>query len=156
MKMNTKFKVGDRIKELRTFHNLSQAEFALRAKMSRSSLSEIESNKYAISSDKLLVICEYFGVSSEWLLLGNGEMYPTKDEDYIELPSKEVLESVLQKGEDLKKNIAAIFRLSMPETNDLVDIMRNNDNNEALKLFIKAAQGDQQAIKDLTIKLLSK
>ena len=156
MKMNTKFKVGDRIKELRTFHNLSQAEFALRAKMSRSSLSEIESNKYAISSDKLLVICEYFGVSSEWLLLGNGEMYPTKDEDYIELPSKEVLESVLQKGEDLKKNIAAIFRLSMPETNDLIDIMRNNDNNEALKLFIKAAQGDQQAIKDLTIKLLSK
>jgi len=122
--------LGQRLRMLREFHKLSQVNFAKTAKIPRSTVSEAENDIHKPSADKLAAIGRAFGVKLEWLLYGEGEMYPTADSADIPQPSAEIQEKVITEGGELIRLMAIKLGLSLPEMNDLIDRLRNSDNPE--------------------------
>ena len=59
---------GDRIKILRTSHNLSQVQLAEQLKVSKQTISNWENNNILPSIDMLINISNYFSVSTDYLL----------------------------------------------------------------------------------------
>nr|WP_068891625.1 helix-turn-helix transcriptional regulator [Pedobacter panaciterrae] len=69
----SKVHVGERIKNLRIEHNLSQAVIANILNISRSNYSQIELGNQFPSFDTLHLIARYYSKSYEWIL--HGEQY---------------------------------------------------------------------------------
>ncbi|MTI80314.1 MAG: helix-turn-helix transcriptional regulator [Firmicutes bacterium] len=65
--------VNRRIKLLRNITGLKQKEFSEAIGISQGNLSEMERNKFKPSIDTIISISRYFGISTEWLLKGEGE-----------------------------------------------------------------------------------
>jgi len=64
--------IGERIKELRETLHLSQEEFAQKIFRVKSTISQIESDKSALSPSLRMAICHTFNVREEWILTGEG------------------------------------------------------------------------------------
>ncbi len=62
--------ISDRIFERIAQLSMTQKEFARKAGIQQSTISEWKKNKTNPSSDKILVICKALDVSPEWLLSG--------------------------------------------------------------------------------------
>ena len=59
---------GDRIKLLRTAHNLSQVQLAQKLDVSKQTVSNWENNNILPSVDMLMKISQFFSVSTDYLL----------------------------------------------------------------------------------------
>lgn len=66
--------VNQRFKSLRIKLGLSQVEFANAMNLSQTFVSRIEKEETDIPTNTLITICEKYGISSDWLLFGKGEM----------------------------------------------------------------------------------
>lgn len=66
--MNT---LGERLKELRTFHEVTQAELAEEIFVSESYIALIESDKRNPSTEIIGKLADYFRISTDYLLNGN-------------------------------------------------------------------------------------
>ena len=75
---------GQRIQKLRTDAGLSQEAFASMLGVSRQSVSKWEADKAFPETDKLVIITEKFGVSCDWIIMGE-----TVLEAQEEAPAKE-------------------------------------------------------------------
>ena len=78
----------ERIKELRTYLGLTQAEFGEKIAMRQTGVAWLESGDRKITDRVITTICAVFGVDEIWLRTGEGEMFqtPTRDEqitDYV-------------------------------------------------------------------------
>lgn len=71
--------IASRIIEVRKLNNLTQTEFGERLNATRAKIAAYELYKVNYDSSFLDYICKVFGVSSEWLLTGNGEMLSDSD-----------------------------------------------------------------------------
>lgn len=79
---------GERIAFLRTHLELGQSDFCDKVGIKHQSyLSELENDKARLTSKNALAMQQAFGVSSDWLLDGVGEMFPNTED----LVSKEVV-----------------------------------------------------------------
>ena len=67
-----------RIKKIRQDNTLTQEEFASYLKISKSSVSLLESGRNRPSNQTKAMICEKFGVSMRWLETGDGDPYLPK------------------------------------------------------------------------------
>lgn len=75
LQMNT---VGERLKYLRETLGLSQVEFAERVEMEQSYLSKLEKGHKGLGKRLLKIMSSTFGFNENWLLTGEGEMFPEK------------------------------------------------------------------------------
>lgn len=73
--------MNNRLKALRKHLGLSQITFAKKIAMSQQGISMAESGVRQLTDRQIITICAVFGVSKEWLLTGNGEMFPVSDAD---------------------------------------------------------------------------
>lgn len=65
--------IGERIRFLRqVIHKITQQELADATGISRGNLSNYEKDRFKPASDAILAIANYFNVSTDWLLTGNG------------------------------------------------------------------------------------
>ena len=71
--------VNERIKEIRKLNNLTMDKFGERIKISKVSVSRIESGINNPSDQTLSLICREFNVNEEWLRYGTGEMFVKRD-----------------------------------------------------------------------------
>lgn len=62
--------LGDRIKFLRDSNNITMKTLSEATKISKGNLSSYENNKFKPSADAIILISEYFGVTTDWLLTG--------------------------------------------------------------------------------------
>lgn len=69
----SKVNIGERIKNLRLVHNLSQAAIANILNISRSNYSQIELGNQFPSFDTLHLIARYYSKSYEWILHGESQ-----------------------------------------------------------------------------------
>ena len=60
---------GEKLYELRKEKNLSQEEVAEKLNVTRQTVSKWETNQSTPDFDKILPLCELFGISSEYLLI---------------------------------------------------------------------------------------
>ena len=64
-----------RVKEIRIALGLSQDAFGAKLGLKRAAVSRIESGAVNLTETNVILICEKFNVSREWLLNGAGEMF---------------------------------------------------------------------------------
>jgi transcriptional regulator with XRE-family HTH domain len=62
--------IGTRIKELRKKHGLNQTELGKIVGLSHGTLAGIESGNNNATTETIIKLCEYFKVSSDYLLFG--------------------------------------------------------------------------------------
>ncbi|MDE6586160.1 MAG: helix-turn-helix domain-containing protein [Clostridia bacterium] len=61
-------KFAERLKELREENNLSQADLALKIKVSVACISRWEANLRVPNIDSIIVLCKFFNCSSDYLI----------------------------------------------------------------------------------------
>lgn len=110
--MRTINTIGDRIKEVRESHGLTQQEFADRLGTKRSNIGSYETDKRTPSAVAITTICREFHVNEAWLRTGIGEMK-------ADLSMKEELElifkDVLNAAPDKKSAFLAALAAQPPE-----------------------------------------
>lgn len=65
--------IGERLLDLRKSKNLSQEEVAYKLSVSRQTISKWETNQSSPDFDKILPLCDLYGVSTDYLLTGRKE-----------------------------------------------------------------------------------
>jgi transcriptional regulator with XRE-family HTH domain len=87
--LSNEFKeIGQRIKEIRQYFELSQDDFGKRIHITKSSVSLLESGKNNPSDQTKALICSEFGINISYLENGTGEMFvPPEDEvaEYVSM-----------------------------------------------------------------------
>lgn len=76
--------MNNRIREVRHFLNLSQAEFGAKIGIRSSSLSDIENGHCNVTERIIIAICAKFNVNEEWLRTGKGNMFIEEDRKFNE------------------------------------------------------------------------
>ena len=76
--------MNERIIKLRQALGFSQAEFAKKIGIARTTISGIELNKATITDRTILSICTIYNVNEKWLREGIGEMFNIIDKHYDE------------------------------------------------------------------------
>ena len=73
--------IGERLLKLRKERNLSQEELANVLDVSRQTISKWETDQSLPDFDKIIPLCEYFGITSDELLTGNSNIKEAKKEN---------------------------------------------------------------------------
>ncbi len=72
-----KISFGEKVKNLREDHDLTQGQLGKQINMTQRKISYIENNKYEPSIDDIKEICLFFNVSADYLLdLPQGLIFP--------------------------------------------------------------------------------
>lgn len=71
--------IGDRLLKLRKERNLSQEDLANELDVSRQTVSKWETNQSMPDFDKIVPLCEYFGITTDELLTGSKDIIETKE-----------------------------------------------------------------------------
>lgn len=101
---NFRYEIGQRIKKTRISRNLTQAQLAESLNISINFLSEIENGKKGLSQETICKICNFFEISSDYLLLGKNETHSYQTIiDVAEALSTEELDIVIEYLSALKK-----------------------------------------------------
>ena len=78
MKHKLKKKIGTKIRELRESLGLTQAQMVESFKIGRANYSRIEKGEIFPNAEILHTLKTEFNVSLDWLITGEGRMYPSK------------------------------------------------------------------------------
>ena len=73
--------IGERLLKLRRDKNISQEELANELDVSRQTISKWETDQSLPDSDKIVPLCNYFGITSDELLTGNKNIVEKNSED---------------------------------------------------------------------------
>ena len=73
--------IGERLLNLRKEKNLSQEELANVLDVSRQTISKWETDQTTPDFDKIVPLCEYFGITSDELLSGKKDIIKSKEDD---------------------------------------------------------------------------
>ncbi len=74
-------KFGENLKQIRKEKNISQEELANVLDVSRQTVSKWETDQSTPDFDKIIPLCEYFGITSDELLTGNQNIKEAKKEN---------------------------------------------------------------------------
>jgi transcriptional regulator with XRE-family HTH domain len=73
--------IGDRLLKLRKEKNISQEELANELDVSRQTISKWETNQSMPDFDKIVPLCNYFGITTDELLTGSKDIVEAKQAD---------------------------------------------------------------------------
>ena len=136
---------GERIASLRIAHGLSQEAFAERLGVLPQDVSAWETGEHVPDTEKVLLMSELFGVSTDSLLKGESPAAapaPTNDEPTAELPADAV-----------RKAAAPDFTAFAPETDPLAPSVQNAPDSDGDEAENRPARKQSLAAKVLAITL---
>ena len=112
-----------RLKELRKKVDLTQAAFAKRIDLDRSSYTNLELGNTNITERNIKKICSEFNINEEGIKTGNGEMFQSMEED------KELLNFVINiladKNEFVRSTFSTLAKLDKSEW-DVIEKLINS------------------------------
>lgn len=76
--------INERIKRVRSDTNMTLVEFGKKIGLTKSTVSRMEQNGYAVVPQNVQLICTAFNVSEKWLTEGKGDMYTSNEEAILE------------------------------------------------------------------------
>jgi len=86
--------IGERLLKLRKERNLSQEELANVLDVSRQTISKWETDQTTPDFDKIVPLCEYFGITSDELLSGKKDIIESKNDDKRKIFARNIAISV--------------------------------------------------------------
>lgn len=81
--------MNNRLKELRSFLDMSLEDFGSTLGVTRATVSRWENGERGISNQAILSICREFNVNEDWLRTGQGEMFQAKNTSLLDQLSQE-------------------------------------------------------------------
>ncbi len=87
--------IGERLLKLRKERNLSQEELANVLDVSRQTISKWETDQSTPDFDKIIPLCEYFGITSDELLTGVSNIKEAKETDFKKNFARNIAISVM-------------------------------------------------------------
>ena len=72
---------GEKLKHIRLCYGLKQQELANELGVSKQYLSKVESGATELSKDRIIALCEKYGISANWYLLDEGDMNILGDDE---------------------------------------------------------------------------
>ena len=99
--------LGSRIRKARKAKKITQTDIKNACGISSGNLSEIENDKVSPTSNALLSLKRFLGVSVDWLLTGEGEMFPPSEPDHKLLPNP--MEFDVNELNDEQKELLMLF-----------------------------------------------
>lgn len=110
---------GERVKNLRKTLSLTLEKFGQRIGVGKSTISDIENGRRALSEHMTKSICREFGVDYIWLTTGEGEMFVDSDDDIMES-----IDRIMSGENEFHKNLFKTFaRLDENELSALETII---------------------------------
>ena len=100
----------DRLKQIRSALNLTQAAFADKLNISRSIIATYEGGHAPVSERNIADICDKFSINEEWLRTGQGTMFRQQSDIDNQL-AIEVAKLIQSEDDFTKKLIHAYLRL---------------------------------------------
>lgn len=101
--------LGEKLFELRKEKNLTQDEAAEKLNVTRQTISKWETNQSAPDFDKIVPLCELYGISPNELLMGEKQA-TNKNEEDDESTWKEAKKHIFTRGKDDKDNYENMTR----------------------------------------------
>lgn len=74
--------IGDRIREIRKERSLTQTDFGEKIGFKQTAIGQFENGTRTVSDRTIILICNAYGVSEEWLRDGIGEMF-VQDDNFL-------------------------------------------------------------------------
>lgn len=108
--------LGQKLFELRKSKNLSQEEVADKLNVTRQTVSKWETNQSTPDFDKIVPLCELFGISTDELLIGKKQEESNFQEQEGIVPEKETEQEVEEKPltrEEVKRKSAEVVSTSV-------------------------------------------
>lgn len=75
----------ERFKEIRTFFDMRQCDFAKEIRTTQGHVSDIENKRKGVSDRVVEILCLKYNVNEEWLRTGVGEMFLYNPEEFGEI-----------------------------------------------------------------------
>lgn len=121
--------MNNRIREVRKFEGLTQAEFSSRLGLSRNYIGLIEIGERVPSDRTISDICRVFGVNETWLRTGEGEMFTGVKQEMFDFVSS----SIGELTDTQTKLLSTMARLPVEKwkvLNDIANEMAKAAENE--------------------------
>ena len=139
-------RVSERIKEIRASLNLTQKELSSRLKVSNSTLSDVEKDKYNPNFELIRGLVDVFKVNIYYLLFGEGEMFIDPGKDQFRQ-----LQGLANRNEGIRKFLhyfehSAIFRYIIMSNAEevLVENFKRIDKEMKAKKAALNVDGDEE------------
>lgn len=122
--------IGGRIRILRKELSLTQAEFGDKIGLKQAVIGQMENNTRNITDRTILLICEKYSVSNQWLRDGIGEMFVETDKSVISTLAAEYdLDALDQKIVECYLNLDMLQRKVIKDyLRSLVDAVLSDEN----------------------------
>lgn len=122
--------IGGRIRILRKELSLTQAEFGDKIGLKQAVIGQMENNTRNITDRTILLICEKYSVSNQWLRDGIGEMFVETDKSVISTLAAEYdLDALDQKIVECYLNLDTLQRKVIKDyLRSLVDAVLSDEN----------------------------
>ncbi len=134
-----KMNIGEKLYELRKEKNLSQEEVAEKLNVSRQTVSKWETNQTTPDFDKIVPLCELFGISTEELLTGKKQEIKTEKAEQEEKYTPLTKEQVKIKSAEVVSTSVFLYILSVIFIMVAIPVLRMNPIlASAIFLFIIA------------------
>lgn len=117
---------GSRLREIQATHVLSQKEMAQKIGIHVNSLQKYQAEKKNPDAGVVADVCQMFGVSADWLLLGEGNLEPGHSAPIIDAGKRISFNRAFIKLGDSKRRMlrslmAVLLRLQSRDRFDLLD-----------------------------------
>lgn len=112
----------ERIKQIRKNHGLSQADFAEKISISRSALTKIETGENNPSEQTLVLICDKFGISRQWLETGEGERLKHSPSDQLIPQLQQVLSRYPAVARAMAQAVTVMTDADFARLNEIIDL----------------------------------
>lgn len=118
--------INDRVKTLRKELGLTLEKFGEHLGVKKSTLSNIENNRYGVTEQMIKLIIREFNVDYEWLVNGEGEMFLDADDTILEK-----IDRIMVGENEFAKNVFKAFtKLEQSEWEVLEKIIKNIEKED--------------------------
>ena len=117
--------INDRVKILRKELGLTLEKFGEYLGVKKSTLSNIENNRYGVTDQMIKSICREFNVDYIWLTTGEGEMFKDSDDAFLER-----IDRIMAGENEFAKNVFKEFTKLEPSEWELLEKIIKNIASE--------------------------
>lgn len=112
----------DRIKQIRLARGMSMEEFGHNIGINKSSVSLIESGKNNPSEQTILLICDRFGISRQWLETGEGERLRSSPSDQLIPQLQQILARYPAVARAMGQAVTVMTEADFQRLNEIIDL----------------------------------
>lgn len=112
----------DRIKQIRLARNMTMEEFGHHIGIQKSAVSKLENGTSNASEQTILLICDRFGISRQWLETGEGERLKSSPSDQLIPQLQQILARYPAVARAMGQAVTVMTEADFQRLNEIIDL----------------------------------